>query len=73
MGEIRRDELSDRGSIPLRSTIPCFNEHLSIKVFKTRIKLESGAAKIVPCLKTKKEMAVLEAFKAIGFIANTEE
>ncbi|MBP5385109.1 MAG: hypothetical protein J6Y57_09080 [Lachnospiraceae bacterium] len=36
-------------------------------------KLEPGAAKIVPCLKTKKEIAVLEAIKALGFIANTEE
>jgi len=110
------------------STTPCFDEHLSIKVFKTRIylicgirnpyeaesekwqntiqlsiggvrkwvkrsygldiskssvcsvrdkcgadKLEPGAAKIVPCLKTKKEIAVLEAFKALGFISEIEE
>ena len=123
--------LSDRGSIPLRSTIPCFDEHLSnlsIKVYKTRIylicgfrnpfeeesekrqnsyplsiggvrrwvkrsygldiskssvcsvrdkcgadKLEIGAGKIVPKLKSKKELAVLEAFKALGFISSKEE
>ena len=105
------------------STIPCIDEHLSIKVFKTRIylicgfrnpfeaesekwqntyslsiggvrkwvkksygldiskssvcsvrdkcgadKLEVGAAKIVPKLKSKKELAVLEAFKACSFL-----
>ncbi len=105
----------DRGSIPLYSNIPCFDEHLSIKVFKTRIylicgirnpyeaesekwqntyqlsiggvrkwvkksyglviskssvcsvrdkcgadKLEIGAGKIVPSLKSKKELAVLK-------------
>ncbi|OQA24072.1 MAG: hypothetical protein BWY61_01289 [Firmicutes bacterium ADurb.Bin354] len=121
-------DVSDTGSTPVRSTIPCFDEHLSIKVFKTRIylicgirnpyeaesekwqnsyqlsiggvrkwvkrsygldiskssvcsvrdkcgadKLEPGAAKIVPCLKTKKEIAVLEAFKALGFISEIEE
>ncbi len=118
----------DRGSTPLYSTIPCFDEHLSIKVFKTRMylicgfrnpfeaesekwqnsyqlsiggvrkwvkkrygleiskssvcsvrdkcgddKLEVGAAKIVPKLKSKKELAVLEAFKALGFITEKEE
>ena len=118
----------DTGSTPVWSTTPCFDEHLSIKVFKTRIylicgirnpyeaesekwqntiqlsiggvrkwvkksygmdiskssvcsvrdkcgadKLEPGAAKIVPKLKSNKELAVLEAFKALGFIANTEE
>ena len=36
-------------------------------------KLEIGAGKIVPKLKSKKELAVLEAFKALGFIENTEE
>ena len=36
-------------------------------------KLEVGAAKIVPKLKSKQELAVLEAFKTLGFIANTEE
>ena len=36
-------------------------------------KLEIGAGKIVPKLKSKKELAVLEAIKALGFIANTEE
>ena len=128
MGEVLWDGLSDRGSTPLRSTLPCFDEHLSIKVFKTRIylicgirnpyeaesekwqntiqlsiggvrkwvkraygldiskssvcsvrdkcgadKLEVGAAKIVPKLKSKKELAVLEAFKALGFITGKEE
>ena len=118
----------DTGPTPVWSTTPCSDEHLSIKVFKTRIylicgirnpyeaepekwqntiqlsiggvrkwvkksygmdiskssvcsvrdkcgadKLEPGAAKIVPKLKSKKELAVLEAFKALGFIANTEE
>ena len=113
----------DRGSTPLYSTILCFDEHLSIKVFKTRMylicgfrnpfeaesekwqnscnlsiggvrkwvknecgldiskssvcsvrdkcgtdKLELGAAKIVPKLKSKKERAVLEAFKALGIL-----
>ena len=122
------DGFLDAGSIPAWSTIPCFDEHLSIKVFKTRMylicgfrnpfeaesekwqnsyqlsigdvrkwvkrsygldiskssvcsvrdkcgadKLELGAGKIVPKLKSKKELAVLEAFKALGFIANTEE
>ena len=108
----------DTGSIPVWSTIPCFDEHLSnlsIKVYKTRIylicgfrnpyeaesekwkntiqlsiggvrkwvkraygldiskssvcsvrdkcgadKLEIGAGKIVPSLKSKKELAVLK-------------
>lgn len=118
----------DAGSTPAWSTTPCFDEHLSIKVFKTRIylicgirnpceaesekwrntyslsiggvrkwvkrtygidiskssvcsvrdkcgadKLEVGAAKIVPKLKSKKELAVLEAFKALGFITEKEE
>ena len=36
-------------------------------------KLEPGAAKIVPKLKSKKELAVLEAFKVLGFIAEKEE
>ena len=120
--------LLDTGSTPVYSTIPCFDEHLSIKVFKTRMylicgfrnpfeaesekwqnsyqlsiggvrkwvkkrygleiskssvcsvrdkcgadKLEVGAAKIVPKLKSKKELAVLEAFKALGFITEKEE
>ena len=111
-----------------RSTTPCFDEHLSVRVLKTRIylicgfrnpfeaesekwqnsyqlsiggvrkwvkrlygleiskssvcfvrdkcgadKLEVGAAKIVPKLKSKKELAVLEAFKALGFITEKEE
>ncbi|MBR1876408.1 MAG: hypothetical protein IJ805_04805 [Lachnospiraceae bacterium] len=118
----------DTGSTPVYSTTPCIDEHLSIKVFKTRIylicgirnpyeaesekwqntyqlsiggvrkwvkmrygfenskssvcsvrdkcgagKLEPGAAKIVPKLKSKKELAVLEAFKALGFIIEKEE
>ncbi|MBQ7565406.1 MAG: hypothetical protein IJT16_15630 [Lachnospiraceae bacterium] len=121
----------DTGSIPVWSTIPCFDEHLSnlsIKVYKTRIylicgfrnpyeaesekwkntiqlsiggvrkwvkraygldiskssvcsvrdkcgadKLEIGAGKIVPSLKSKKELAVLEAFKVLGFFAGKEE
>ena len=122
------ERFSDRGSIPLNSTTPCFDEHLSVKVFKTRLylicgirnpyeaesekwqnsyqltiggvrkwvkrsygldiskssvcsvrdkcgadKLEIGAGKIVPKLKSKKELAVLEAFKALGFIAEKEE
>ena len=128
MGEVLVKELSDAGSIPARSTILCFDEHLSIKVFKTRMylicgfrnpyeaesekwqnscrlsiggvikwvkktygldiskssvcsvrdkcgadKLEIGAGKLIPDLNSKKEMAVLEAFKALGFIANNEE
>ena len=36
-------------------------------------KLEMGAGKIVPKLKSKKELAVLEAFKALGFISEKEE
>ena len=36
-------------------------------------KLEIGAGKIVPKLKSKKELAVLEAFKALGFISSKEE
>jgi hypothetical protein len=36
-------------------------------------KLEIGAGKIVPKLKSKKELAVLEAFKALGFITEKEE
>ncbi len=36
-------------------------------------KLEIGAGKIVPKLKSKKELAVLEAFKALGFMAEKEE
>ena len=115
MEEVLTEELSDAGSIPARSTIPCIDEHLSIKVFKTRIylicgfrnpyeaesekwqntyqlsiggvrkwvkksyglviskssvcsvrdkcgadKLEIGAGKIVPSLKSKKELAVLK-------------
>ena len=36
-------------------------------------KLEKGAGKLVPQLKSKKEKAVLEAFKAMGFISSTEE
>ena len=122
------NRLLDTGSTPIWSTIPCFDEHLSIKVFKTRMylicgfrnpfeaesekwqntiqlsiggvrkwvkksygldiskssvcsvrdkcgadKLEPGAAKIVPKLKSKKELAVLEAFKALGFISEKEE
>ena len=128
MGEVLTEVLSDRGSTPLRSTKQKVYEHLSIKVFKTRIylicgirnpyeaesekwqntiqlsiggvrkwvkrsygldiskssvcsvrdkcgadKLEPGAAKIVPKLKSKKELAVLEAFKALGFISEIEE
>ena len=42
MGEVLTDELSDGGSTPLRSTTACFDEHLSIKVFKTRIYLICG-------------------------------
>ena len=118
----------DTGSIPVWSTIPCFDEHLSIKVFKTRIylicgfrnpyeaesekwqntyslsiggvrkwvkkrygleiskssvcsvrdkcgadKLEPGAANVVPKLKSKKELAVLEAFRVLGFFVGKEE
>lgn len=36
-------------------------------------KLEIGAGKMVPKLKSKKELAVLEAFKALGFISEKEE
>ena len=36
-------------------------------------KLEPGAAKIVPKLKSNKELAVLEAFNALGFITEKEE
>ncbi len=32
----------DTGSTPVYSTIPCFDEHLSIKVFKTRMYLICG-------------------------------
>ena len=32
----------DTGSTPVYSTIPCFDEHLSIKVYKTRIYLICG-------------------------------
>ena len=32
----------DTGSTPVYSTLPCFDEHLSIKVFKTRIYLIYG-------------------------------
>lgn len=118
----------DAGSTPVSSTIPCFDEHLSIKVYKTRIylicgfrnpfveesekrqnsyplsiggvrkwvkrsygleiskssvcsvrdkcgadKLEIGAGKIVPKLKSKKELAVLEAFKTLGLFTEKEE
>ena len=118
----------DAGSTPAWSTIPCFDEHLSIKVFKTRMylicgfrnpfeaesekwqnsyqlsiggvrkwvkrsygldiskssvcsvrdkcgadKLEIGAGKIVPKLKSKKELAVLEAFKTLGLFTEKEE
>lgn len=42
MGEILTEGLSDAGSTPARSTIPCFDEHLSIKVFKTWIYLICG-------------------------------
>lgn len=128
MGEVLTEGLSDRGSTPLRSTTARFDEHLSIKVYKTRIylicgfpnpfeeesktwqntyplsiggvrkwvkksygldiskssvcsvrakcgadKLELGAGKIVPRLKSKKELAVLEAFKALGFMEEKEE
>ncbi len=31
-------------------------------------KLEEGAAKVIPLLKSEKEQAVLEAFKTLGFI-----
>ena len=128
MEETGVNRLSDRGSTPLWSTTPCFDEHLSINVFKTRMylicgfrnpfeaesekwqntyslsiggvrkwvkkrygletskssvcsvrdkcgadKLEPGAVKIVPKLKSNKELAVLEAFKALGFITEKEE
>ena len=108
----------DTGSTPVYSTIPCIDEHLSIKVYKTRIylicgirnpfeaesekwqntyslsiggvrkwvkmrygieiskssvcavrdkcgtfELKVGAGKIVPKLKSKKELAVLDAFR----------
>ena len=121
-------DISDGGSNPPRSIIPCIDEHLSIKMFKTRMylicgfrnpfeaesekwqnsyqlsiggvrkrvkrsygfdiskssvcsvrdkcgadKLEIGAGKIVPKLKSKKELAVLEAFKALGFTSEKEE
>ena len=36
-------------------------------------KLEPGAANVVPKLKSKKELAVLEAFNALGFFAGKEE
>ena len=36
-------------------------------------KLEPGAAKIVPKLKSKKELAVLEAFKTLGLFTEKEE
>ncbi len=116
------------GGTPLYSTIPCIDEHLSVRVFKTRIylicgyrnpyeaesekwqntyslsiggvrkwvkksygidiskssvcsvrdkcgadKLEIGARKIVPNLKSKKELAVLEAFKFMGLFESSEE
>jgi len=128
MGEILTEGLSDGGSTPPRSTIPCIDEHLSIKVYKTSIflicgfpnpfeeesktwqntyplsiggvrkwvkksygldiskssvcsvrakcgadKLEIGAGKIVPNLKSKKELAVLEAFKFMGLFESSEE
>ena len=120
------DRFLDTGSTPVYSTRLCFDEHLSIKVFKTRIylicafrnpydvvseswkncyqlsiggirkwvkreygidiskssvcavrnkcgaeKLEVGAGKIIPKLKSNKELAVLEAFKFMGLL--TEE
>ena len=122
------DRFLDRGSTPLYSTTACFDEHLSVKVFKTRLylicgirnpyeaesekwqntyslsiggvrkwvkraygldiskssvcsvrdkcgadKLKIGAGKIVPKLKSEKELAVLEAFKALGFFEGKEE
>ncbi len=36
-------------------------------------KLELGAGKIVPKLKSKKELAVLEVLKALGFMSEIEE
>ncbi|MCR5232801.1 MAG: hypothetical protein K6E53_02710 [Lachnospiraceae bacterium] len=36
-------------------------------------KLETGAGKVIPKLKSAKEQAVLEAFRALGFIACVEE
>lgn len=36
-------------------------------------KLEIGAGKIIPKLKSDKELAVLEAFKAMGFISEDDE
>ncbi len=36
------ERFSDTGSTPVWSTIPCIDEHLSIKVFKTRIYLICG-------------------------------
>lgn len=42
MGEVLTEGLSDRGSTPLRSTTPCIDEHLSIKVFKTCMYLICG-------------------------------
>lgn len=36
-------------------------------------KLEIGAGKVIPKLKTSKEKAVLEAFKVLGLLSNVEE
>ena len=36
-------------------------------------RLEIGAGKVMPKLKSEKEKAVLEAFKALGLLANNDE
>ena len=117
------DWFLDTGSTPVYSIIPCYDEHLSVRVFKTRMclicgfrnpfqaesekwkntyqlsiggvrkwdkmrygieiskssvcavrdkcgtsELKVGAGKIVPKLKSKKELAVLDAFRHFGMI-----
>ena len=63
----------DTGSTPVYSTRRDTGRTRRFDSHRIVSTIEPGVAKIVPKLKSNKELAVLEAFKALGFIANTEE
>ena len=82
MLELEKDD-TEYYSLTIGGVCRCVKKEYGLDISKSSVcavrdkcgadKLEVGAAKIVPKLKSKKELAVLEAFKALGFIANTEE
>ncbi len=63
----------DPGSIPGYSTIISVNQVCAVRDKCGADKLETGAGKIIPKLKSDKELAVLGAFKALGLLSEDIE